>query len=91
MNKRELIKQVAVDTGMPIAVVKNIFEAILNNTTTALQNGESVTIMGFGALHPWQQNGRPARNPKNGTPVMLQPRTSVKFRIGIDLLKAMNK
>lgn len=91
MNKKELIKQVAMDTNMPAIVVKNILESILSNMTTALQEGDTVSFLGFGSLRPWQQKGRPARNPKNGDTVMFQPRTSVKFRIGIELLKEMNK
>ncbi|WP_434019785.1 HU family DNA-binding protein [Parabacteroides goldsteinii] len=40
---------------------------------------------------PWEQTERPARNPQTGEPVMIKPRTSVKFRAGSDLIKALNK
>lgn len=91
MNKNELILQVAEDTGFKKKDVKAVLDSILRTTTAALQKEEPVVMIGFGTFHPWKQTARPARNPKTGEPVMIQPRTSVKFRAGSDLLGDLNK
>ena len=91
MNKSKLIEQIATDTGMTKTDVKAVINSFIDNATEALQDGEQVVFQGFGTFLPWQQTERPARNPQTGEPVMIKPRTSVKFRAGSDLLKALNK
>lgn len=91
MNKSELIEAIAQDTEMTRAIVKKILDSFLQRSTQALKNGEPVVLMGFGGLYPWEQNERIARNPKTGVPVMIQPRMSVKFRIGSTLLDELNE
>lgn len=91
MNKNELIQYVTEDTGLKKKDVKRVLESILRASTKALQQDESVTMIGFGTFHPWQQTSRPGRNPKTGEPVTIVPRTSVKFRAGVKLLEDLNK
>lgn len=91
MNKSKLIEQIATDTGMTKTDVKVVINSFIDNATIALQEGDPVVFQGFGTFLPWQQTERPARNPQTGEPVMIKPRTSVKFRAGTDLLKALNK
>ena len=91
MNKSKLIEQIATDTGMTKTDVKAVINSFIDNATEELQDGDQVVFQGFGTFLPWQQTERPARNPQTGEPVMIKPRTSVKFRAGSDLLKALNK
>lgn len=91
MNKYDIINQISTDTGLTKAAIKAVLASFFNNTTKALTEDEQIVIQGFGTFMPWQQTERPARNPQTGEPVMIKPRRSVKFRVGSDLLKAMNK
>lgn len=91
MNKSKLIEQIATDTGMEKAIVKTVVNSLIDKTTEVLQEGDAVVFQGFGTFLPWLQTERPARNPQTGEPVMIKPRTSVKFRAGSDLLKTLNK
>lgn len=58
--------------------------------TEKLSENEEITLVGFGTLTPRPQSSRLARNPKTGTPVMIQARTTVKFKPGKFLLEAIN-
>ena len=91
MNKSKLIGQIAADTGMTRAAIKAVLNSFIDNTTEALQEGDTVVFQGFGTFLPWEQTERPAGNPQTGEPVMIKPRTPVKFRAGSDRIKALNK
>ena len=91
MNKSKLIGQIAADTGMTRAAIKAVLNSFIDNTTEALQEGDTVVFQGCGTFLPWEQTERPARNPQTGEPVMIKPRPSVKFRAGSALIKALNK
>lgn len=91
MKKSELIERIAMDTGLKESSIKMTLESLLRVATDALDNGEEVRFHNFGALLPWKQTARLARNPKTGAPVMLTPRISVKFRPGKLLIKTLNE
>lgn len=91
MTKTELIKRTVEETGMKEVQVKAMLESLLGIMTKTLNRGEEVRFHNFGVLYPWQQTERPARNPQTGTPVLIAPRVSVKFRPGVLLLKRLNE
>lgn len=65
----------------------NVFLGVLEET---LKEEEPVMLQGFGTFGLWKQTERPGRNPKNGAPCKVPARTSVKFKPGKLLLKALN-
>ena len=71
MNKSKLIGQIAADTGMTRAAIKAVLNSFIDNTTEALQEGDTVVFQGFGTFLPWEQTEGPARNPQTGEPVMI--------------------
>ena len=68
MNKSKLIGQIAADTGMTRAAIKAVLNSFIDNTTEALQEGDTVVFQGFGTFLPWEQTERPARNPHSLIP-----------------------
>lgn len=90
MNKAELIYALADKTGMRKREAKKALDAYTDIVTEQLANNEEVVLVGFGTLTPRPQTQRLARNPKTGTPVMIQARTSVKFKPGKFLMEAIN-
>ena len=60
MNKSKLIGQIAADTGMTRAAIKAVLNSFIDNTTEALQEGDTVVFQGFGTFLPWEQTERPA-------------------------------
>lgn len=91
MNRGELIRSLAEETGLPRNVVRTVVNALPTVVTECMRKGESLCIKGFGSFFPWQQTERLARNPRTGEEVMITPRVSVKFKAGSDLLKDLNE
>lgn len=86
MNKAELTER----AGLKKQKAAKILDAYMEIVTEKMSNNEEVVLIGFGTLIPKPQNSRLARNPKTGSPVMIKPRTTLKFKPGKFLLEAMN-
>lgn len=91
MNKAELIEAIANKAGLQKQEAKKALDAYIEVVTEQMVKKEEITLIGFGSLIPREQSQRLARNPKTGEPVMIKPRTTVKFKPGKYLLEAMNK
>lgn len=90
MNRAELIEALAERAGLKKQKAKEVLGAYMEIVTEKLSENEEITLVGFGTLTPRPQSSRLARNPKTGTPVMIQARTTVKFKPGKFLLEAIN-
>lgn len=90
MNKTELIDALAAKTGFHKDETKQFLESYIEIVTECLTRKEDVVLVGFGTMSVWEQTQRLARNPKTGVPVMIQPRTSIKFKPGKFLLESLN-
>lgn len=91
MNKAELIDALANKTGLHKHDAKKALDAYIEIVTEQMSKREEITLIGFGSLVPRAQSERLARNPKTGSPVMIKPRTTVRFKPGKFLLEAINK
>lgn len=91
MNKKEFIGELAVRTGRPVTEMHKFVDHFLALTTEVLAREEYVLFLGFGRLYPRKQSSRPVRNPKTGAPVMLEERTTVRFKPGKDLFETINR
>ena len=90
INKAELIAELAERAGLKKQKAAKVLDAYMEIVTEKMSNNEEVVLIGFGTLIPRPQTSRLARNPKTGEPVMIKPRTTVKFKPGKFLLEAMN-
>lgn len=90
MNKTELTNQLASRLSIKKNTSGNIIDTCIDILSQTLQNGEGITLQGFGVFTPWQQVERLGRNPRTGEGCPIPPRTSVKFKPGKLLLKNMN-
>ena len=90
MNRAELIVALAEKSGLSKQKAKKVLESYIEIVTEKMCQGEEIVIIGFGTLTPRPQTARMARNPKNGDPVMIEARTTVKFKPGKYLLEDIN-
>lgn len=91
MNKSELISQTAKKTGYRMQDASAIIETALEIATSALIDGEAISLRNFGTI---QTKTRPARfgvNPKTREAIQLPDRRFVAFSPAEALTKKVNK
>ena len=90
MNKQELTtvlaEQEEITKGKASAVINAVFDAIGD----ALQKGEEVTIHGFGKFSVSQRAAREGRNPRDGNPVKIKAKKSIRFKVHKKLADEVN-
>lgn len=91
MNKSELIDAIAASADLPKAAAGRALDATLEAVTKALQNSESVALVGFGTFSVKERAARTGRNPQTGNPIEIAAATLPTFKPGKALKDAVNK
>jgi|UniRef100_A0A7C3QUX7 integration host factor subunit alpha len=71
--------------------IGQVFDEILEEISSTLENGEDVKITGLGTFIVRKINDRPGRNPKTGEPVMIPAHHTVLFHPSRSLVKDSGK
>ncbi len=71
--------------------VENIVNAILDEITTALTNGDRVELRGFGAFSVKNRAARNGRNPRTGDKVAVSEKFVPFFKTGKEMRERLNK
>ncbi|HPB58134.1 MAG TPA: HU family DNA-binding protein [Bacteroidales bacterium] len=85
MNKAELIGAVAEKTGLTKVQAKAAVEAIVESTAEALQQGDKVSLVGFGSFNVVRRAARKGRNPQTKKEMEIPAKNVVKFRPSAEL------
>ena len=85
MNKAELIEAVAEKTGLTKVQAKAAVEAIVESTAEALQQGDKVSLVGFGSFNVVRRAARKGRNPQTKKEMEIPAKNVVKFRPSAEL------
>jgi len=89
-TKSDLVESIYETTGHELKQVRSVVDLFLDAIKTALEQGESVELRGFGTLEVRERKGRKkARNPKTGALVSVEDHAVVVFRAGKDLKNAV--
>ena len=92
MIKSELIQRLAEQQPhLPESDVEFAVNLMIDDITSALQNGGRVEIRGFGAFTARKRPARMARNPKTGETVQKSETYVPFFKAGKPLLDSVNK
>ena len=82
MNKTQLIKKVAEESGLThikaAAVVENVFSTIVDSVAA----GENVSILGFGTFEKKHRNARVGRNPATNENIEIPVKKIPTFKAG---------
>jgi len=82
MNKQDLIKSVAKNTGLSHNEVAAATNATLEVISDALVSNQRVTLTGFGTFDLSHRKARAGVNPRTGDAIQIQAMKLPRFRAG---------
>ena len=82
MNKAQLIKAIAAETGQPQSIVTKILDATTETIVENVANGEKITLVGFGTFEARERKERQGKNPQTGEPLTIPATTIPAFSAG---------
>lgn len=82
VNKTDLIAHIAQQADLSKASATRALEALFDGVQTALKNGDSVAIAGFGTFEVSERAARTGRNPRTGEAIEVKAAKVPKFRPG---------
>ena len=91
MNKAELIAEVAEKTGLSKKDTEKAVNAALDTITASLENGEKVSLVGFGVFDVKEREARMGRNPKTKEEIPIPASRVPQFKAGKALKEAVDK
>ena len=80
LTRADLAEMLNRQVGLSRADAASMVESILGHMTSALLNGDTVKISGFGTFVLRDKAERIGRNPKTGVEVPITPRRVLTFR-----------
>ena len=88
MNKTDLVNEVTkvVKTKKD---AQTVVECVLSSITKALENGDSVSLVGFGTFKVAERKARIGRNPQTGKEIQIAACKVPKFVAGKTLKEAV--
>ena len=90
MNRSELIRKLAEETGMTPDNAQAVVEIAFSCMKKALIAGDRVEIRGFGSFKIKEYQAYAGRNPKSGKSVDVAPKRLPFFRAGKELKEFIN-
>lgn len=89
MNKSELIDAVASSTDLSKAAAGKAVDATLTAISGALEEGDQVTLIGFGTFTVRERAARTGRDPRTGDPIEIPATKTPAFKAGKALKDAV--
>ena len=79
INKKNVLKEIYLDLGIPIAFSRKLIDSILEIIVEDLNKNNKVKISGFGTFKIINKKSREGRNPKSKELFLIKPRKVVSF------------
>ncbi len=90
MNKAKLIDSVASAANLSKADAGRAVDAVVGAITSALSDGEQVSVVGFGTFSVKHRAARSGRNPRTGETIQIAASNVPGFKAGKALRDAVN-
>lgn len=90
MNKSDLIDAIALSADISKASAGRALDATVTAITSALKNGDTVNLVGFGTFKVADRAARSGRNPSTGASIEIKAAKVPKFSAGKLLKDAVN-
>ena len=79
MNKEDLVKLVCEKTGITKKMAEQAQKAVIEGFSSALEKGDSISLVGFGSFKVVERAAREGRNPSTGEKMQIPASRAVKF------------
>lgn len=86
MNKSELVKAIAEESGLSQAASKKALEATVEAIAKAIKEGDKVALVGFGTFSVVKRAARNGVNPSTGQKIKIAAKQVAKFKPASNLL-----
>ncbi len=90
MNKADIISKMAEEADITRAAAERAYSAFLNAIREGLQQGDKITLIGFGSFFVSERKARRGRNPQTGEPLEIPASKAVKFSPAKGLKEAIS-
>jgi DNA-binding protein HU-beta len=91
MNKSELIKSIADNSGLTQTDSAKALDAFITSVCNTLKSGNDVRLVGFGTFSTSKRAATTAINPRTRQTVKVPARKVAKFKAGKTLQDVVNK
>lgn len=91
MNKAELITVLTEKTGLAKKDNEKVLNALVEAITEQLQNGDKISLVGFGTFEVKERAERKGRNPKTMEELIIPASKAPTFKAGKALKDAVNE
>jgi DNA-binding protein HU-beta len=85
MNKTDLIGAIASSAGLTKVQAEKAVNAYHETVRNSIQNGDSVSIVGFGTFTVAERKAKTGRNPRTGAVLTIKAAKIPKFKPGKSL------
>ena len=89
MNKSELVDDIAANAEISKAAAGRALDAAIAAVKRALNDKDTVTLVGFGTFYVGERAARTGRNPRTGKSIKINAARIPKFRAGKGLKDAV--
>lgn len=90
MTKAEVANLLMEKTGLGRAESYQAVEVFLDSIKNALQEGDKVSLVGFGTFLVKAKNARNGRNPRTGEQIFIEEKNVVVFKPGKSFRESVN-
>ena len=91
MNKLDIVKVVAEETGLTQKEVTSVVDGFIATIIRELKKGEEVNVAGFGKFVVKNRAARTSINPRTKEPIKVPASKAPTFRAGKQFKDAVNK
>ena len=91
MNKAELVKAMADETGLSQKDTEKVLNSFINQVSNALEQKDKVQLVGFGTFETRERAERTGRNPQTNEEIKIKASTVPAFKAGKALKEKVNK
>ena len=85
MNKADLVKAIAAESGLTKKASEAALNAVVASVTKALKEGDKVALIGFGTFSVVEKAERKGVNPATKMEIVIPAKKVVKFKAGAGL------